>query len=78
MDTKEIFKRTKKRQIIISIAAICAVILAYVEGFQQAALVIVIGLVVFSRLNWKCPNCNKYLGKGTNPKHCNHCGEELQ
>ena len=77
-DSKEIFKKRKKIQMLITIVALIAVVLLFVTKLETAALVIVIGLVIFSRFNWKCPKCNRYLGKGTNPKHCIHCGEELQ
>lgn len=77
-DNKEIFKKRKKLQILVPIVALCVVVLLYIAKFEMFALAIVVGLVVFSRFNWRCPKCNKYLGRGTNPKHCAHCGEELQ
>ena len=39
---------------------------------------IVAGAVIFSFINWKCPACNKYLGKNTNPRYCSKCGIELR
>ena len=41
-------------------------------------LILVAGAVIFSFVNWKCPACNKYLGKNTNPIFCSKCGVELQ
>ena len=41
-------------------------------------LLLVAGAVIFSFVNWKCPACNKYLGKNTNPIFCSKCGVELQ
>jgi predicted RNA-binding Zn-ribbon protein involved in translation (DUF1610 family) len=34
--------------------------------------------LVFSLRNWRCPACNKYLGKGTLPHYCPNCGVELR
>ena len=44
------------------------------------ALVIayVVGALVFSFRNWRCPACDKYLGKGIGPKFCPNCGVALQ
>jgi len=33
---------------------------------------------VFSLYNWRCPACNKYLGKQRSPKYCSKCGVALQ
>lgn len=40
-------------------------------------VIIVIGALIFSFINWKCPKCDKYLGKSTSIRHCPHCGEQL-
>jgi rRNA maturation endonuclease Nob1 len=32
--------------------------------------------IIFSLLNRRCPNCNKYLGKKMNSKYCASCGVE--
>jgi hypothetical protein len=32
------------------------------------AFVIILGILVFSFTNWRCPACSKYLGKGISPK----------
>ena len=29
-------------------------------------------------LNWRCPSCNKYLGRSMNLKVCRKCGAKLQ
>ena len=36
-----------------------------------------LGVIVFSRLNWRCPRCNAYLGRFSF-KHCSNCGIELR
>ncbi len=38
----------------------------------------VVGAVVFSLVNWRCPACNSYLGKGLSPNFCPKCGADLQ
>ena len=40
-------------------------------------LVIVFGVLIFSLTNWRCPECNKYLGKTFNPSYCSRCGTQL-
>ncbi len=50
-------------------------------GFQQVAISIVfLGAVAagFSWLNWRCPGCRAYLGKGLNPAQCPACGVALK
>jgi hypothetical protein len=42
-----------------------------------AAFAAIISVLVFSLLNWRCPYCNKYLGKAINPKFCSKCGTQL-
>jgi rubrerythrin len=32
----------------------------------------------FYWLNWRCPACEKYLGKGLSPSHCPNCGVVLR
>ncbi len=41
------------------------------------AFAVIISVLIFSFLNWKCPSCNKYLGKTINPKFCSKCGTQL-
>jgi len=41
------------------------------------AFAVIISVLIFSFLNWRCPSCNKYLGKAINPKFCSKCGTQL-
>jgi hypothetical protein len=43
-------------------------------GIMFGAVIVVL---VFSLTNWRCPECNKYLGKRWNPQFCSHCGVQL-
>ncbi len=55
----------------------------HVPDLDQQTLVLgTVGLVLaaaaFSWLNWRCPACTKYLGKGLSPNHCPKCGVALR
>ena len=41
-------------------------------------LALVLAVLVFSFRNWRCPACEKYLGRSFNPKHCQNCGIQLR
>ncbi|MDK2964947.1 MULTISPECIES: DUF2614 family zinc ribbon-containing protein [Lacrimispora] len=77
-DTKEAFKKKKKLQILVPILGLIVAIILFLISIRPAAVVVIIGVVIFSKINWRCPKCNHYLGKGSNPKICSNCGEELQ
>ena len=40
--------------------------------------VVMVGGLVFSLLNWRCPACQRYLGKQINPSFCHRCGVPLR
>jgi len=48
------------------------------EVWGPAFLVLAIGALLFSLWNWRCPACEKYLGKGISPRFCPKCGVTLQ
>ncbi len=92
IEIKTEFKKRKIRQIIVAVLIVPIVgILFYVRenpdallfglNYDQIGLValVIIGLaLIFSFINWRCPNCKKYIGKKINPNHCSHCGVELR
>jgi hypothetical protein len=41
----------------------------------MVGLILIIALVSFR--NWRCPGCNKYLGRAFNPNFCQRCGVQL-
>jgi rubrerythrin len=43
-----------------------------------AAIAVILGFVAFTLWNWRCPACNRYLGKGISPSFCPKCGVPLQ
>ena len=92
LSVQDEFKKRKKKQIIIAAILVPAMIMMVftseaqyevIEGvenqtFTFLGLGAIIGGVIFSLINWRCPSCSKYLGKNINPKFCTHCGTELQ
>ena len=89
---KETFKKRKKRQIMIAVPLVLAVLFLGFSSEQQtdvagnnnqayvtiACIVMVACGVIFSIINWRCPSCKSYLGKKFNPKFCSSCGTELR
>ena len=49
-----------------------------VSFFTPVFILAVLGALAFSLKNWRCPACNKYLGKAFNPSFCSKCGVRLQ
>lgn len=89
---KQEFAARRKRQIIIAVPLV-AIILGFavfaderndtvlgirIDVAGPALLVLVGAAVVFSFRNWRCPACDKYLGKGLGPRFCPKCGVPLQ
>jgi hypothetical protein len=90
---KEEFAARRKRQLIL-VVPVAVVLIGFgvladepsgvdVLGLPSAVVVtalglLVVGAVVFSFMNWRCPACNTYLGKGMNPHFCPKCGVALQ
>lgn len=75
-NTKEIFKKRKRLQMIVTSVVVIMIIVLVVTGFEKIGSILVFVALIFSKFNWRCPKCNSYLGKG-NPKHCIKCGEQL-
>ena len=90
---KEEFAAKRKRQLIL-IGPVVAVLIGFslvanepsdgdVLGLPAAVVVallglLIVGTVVFSLLNWRCPACKTYLGKEISPNFCPKCGVALQ
>jgi Na+/citrate or Na+/malate symporter len=86
------FRKRLHRQLIAIVPAVLALLLiplaAATEesaggGFPVAiagplAIVVVLGVLVFSIFNWRCPACNAYLGKSGIPTFCKKCGARLR
>lgn len=78
MDYKKEFKKRKKLQYLVPITACILAIVLFIADIRPVAILCIIGAVVFSMVNWRCPKCKQYLGRGTNPTHCSNCGTKLQ
>lgn len=48
------------------------------HGVILFGFAMITGAIIFSFTNWRCPSCNKYLGKEMNPKFCSKCGIKLR
>lgn len=89
---KEAFAQRRRKQIWVAALIIPMVLLVVFsedrgagtvlgyssEVFGPIFLAAVAIAVVFSFRNWRCPACNKYLGRAMNPKFCQNCGVELR
>jgi hypothetical protein len=84
------FRKRRTRQWIasgISIAVVLPVFLNRNKGLSVFGLpenfvvgimvTFVAGLLIFSLLNWRCPQCKRYFGKRWNPQFCPRCGVQL-
>lgn len=86
---REQFAIRRRRQWIATIPAVAAILgLILVDSNRAAAglssdvlvgiaFAVIVGVLIFSLLNWRCPACNGYLGRVINPKFCSKCGAEL-
>lgn len=88
---RTMFARRRRHQLVVSVPVMIVIVAAIfgdepgagsVYGLPVAiwapALAIVVGAaLIFSFLNWRCPACNRYLGRGLNPKFCPRCGVQL-
>jgi hypothetical protein len=86
------FARRRKRQILLAIPLIAAIVGLAVLGESEgealfglpptiwgpAFFLLVVGALIFSFRNWRCPACDRYLGKQMSPTFCSKCGVALQ
>ena len=89
---KETFAQRRRKQLMVAALIIPIVLLAVFyedsgadtilgyssEVFGPVFLGVVVVALIFSFRNWRCPGCNKYLGRSINPKFCQNCGVELR
>jgi hypothetical protein len=48
------------------------------SSFAPYFVLVAMGAFIFSLFNWRCPACNKYIGRGFNPNYCSKCGVGLR
>ena len=88
----EEFKKRRNRQLMVSVPFVLLLLASFWLGenrgtaplgvspdmFAAIFVASVIGILIFSFRNWRCPACNGYLGKGISPRFCPKCGAQLQ
>ena len=86
------FANRRRKQLMVSVPLIILVVLfatvnektGLVLGtipisiFTPIFVVAVVGALIFSFKNWRCPACKRYLGKAFNPSFCSKCGVGLR
>ncbi len=91
-EIKAEFAVRRRRQLLLLIPVILMFAFAILVGTgklpvpvdpDSATPKVVLFLVVaacvgYSWVNWRCPACNGYLGRGIEPKHCRNCGAQLR
>jgi hypothetical protein len=88
---KQLYATRRRNQLMVSVPLVAVIILVVVTEDRAAGtilglsrqvvgpifLAIVAAGLLYSFRNWRCPACDKYLGRGFNPRHCQNCGVEL-
>jgi hypothetical protein len=90
-ELRQDFARRRMRQWILVIPMVLAIIAIRLADSAEETLygmppgvvigvgfALIIGAIIFSLINWRCPACSKYLGKGINPTFCAKCGFKLK
>jgi len=83
IEFRQLFAVRRRRQRLLIIPFVLAVIAITVArnryGFGAPGILVLMAAVVmlFSARNWRCPACNRYLGRGLNPRFCARCGVSL-
>jgi Zn finger protein HypA/HybF involved in hydrogenase expression len=86
---KRQFAARQRRQRVAATSAVVAVPLGVIASVGSgvspirlfvilAAGVFVLGVLVFSFVNWRCPACGRYLGQIPIRRHCPKCGVALR
>ena len=89
---KREYSTRRRRQLVVSAPFIVAIVLLAVAQDREAGTVAgipqgiwlpvfvvgVIGLLIFSLFNWRCPACSAYFGRTWNPRFCSKCGTPLR
>ena len=84
------YHKRKKKQWIVVLLSIPVILLFLLQtgdkhtvfiGTVPLAIITVVFLgcvVAFTLINWRCPNCNAFLGKNISAHRCEECGVRLQ
>lgn len=85
------FLKRRRRQILLAVPVVLAMVgmmsasgrpgetvLGLPAQVAAVGFVSLVGLaLVLSFTNWRCPACNRYLGKTISPRFCAKCGVSL-
>ena len=89
---KREFAVRRNRQVMLAVPLVALVLVITLAGGRRGSgdilgidrqtfgigfFALVGGALLFSLRNWRCPACDKYLGKGS-PHFCPRCGVELR
>jgi hypothetical protein len=88
---REQFKSRRTRQLMVSLPLVAVVLGASflrsgkpeqiagisVQTLGLAFFFLMVGVLIFSLRNWRCPACDRYLGRSISPRFCPKCGVEL-
>jgi len=93
-DSKQIMREFRLRQSrqILAIAVALFLVIAIAVLYKRpdrfgefskntplaVQFVLIMAFVVFTAYNWRCPSCNKYLGKNIDRRICKQCGTKLR
>ena len=89
---KQLYSKRRRNQLMLSVPLVAVMLAVAVTEDRQANtilglpaqvagpifLAMIVGALVFSFRNWRCPACDKYFGRTFNPRHCHNCGIELR
>ena len=70
--------RRYSQYLVVSAGLILLVVVLNSRQYQGYVPIIMLLLVLFTRLNWRCPKCGASLGRGRDPKTCLRCGAILK
>ncbi len=86
-----IFLARRLRQLIAITATACALVLLgaaskypalFGEVSRRSVSILLVAIILvfinFSSYNWRCPACNRYLGRDIAQVRCRKCGTELR
>ena len=80
--TEYLKRRTRQRLAVpgFTLAAILLTLLPGNVGFGRLALIVamVVALMVFALVNWRCPKCNAYFDRGFSKRFCSNCGTHFE
>jgi len=78
------FAKVRQRQLVVGGLAVLGLMLIVLSGRQAMSsfplalvwVATIVGLLMFSWWNWRCPACDRYLGKYPG-RSCRKCGVSL-